>query len=468
MFVWAKALLEDQEHLSSWIASRFPFVIFDEVQDTSENQALFLDSLFPRTSNQVIVQRVGDPNQEIFDRPEMASGESESFPDQDNFLEIPNSYRFGSKIASFASPFAVRPIGTEGLSGIGPKELGDSTRECKHTIFVFPDDRTDGVLEAFGRHVLTELGDSVVSQGAIAAVGHIHTEDPKVSPGHKQYPKSVGDYWSGYSVAVSHRDSSPSTLAHYVAAAQGLVVDGRSLSPGVEKIAAATVDLAKRMGTIGDLKRKVRTHRAILEILEGEAALLGKYRTFLSRFLVQKAVLTEAEWPTHVQVLTEVATALCHGNVDRTKANEFLAWPADDLAVDKAAGRGTGDGGGNVILICDGVSDVEIQLGSIHSVKGQTHLATLLLSTYWHDHSVKTLLPWLLGKKSNGASAGRRIIHRLLHTYVALTRPSHMVCLAVPCSTLGSGQVAEENIATLRQIGWEVAEIADGAVKWRV
>ena len=114
MFVWANALLEDQERLPVWLAHRFPLIVLDEMQDTSERQASFLNTVFPRNSDLIVVQRVGDPNQEIFDLPDSKSGTTEPFPDLDpaRYLGIPNSYRFGADIAALASPFAVQPVGT--------------------------------------------------------------------------------------------------------------------------------------------------------------------------------------------------------------------------------------------------------------------------------------------------------------------------------------------------------------------
>ena len=74
MFVWADALLEDHPAVPDWLAHRFPLVILDEMQDTFERQASFLNAVFPRTSDKIVVQRVGDPNQQIFDLPDLGSG----------------------------------------------------------------------------------------------------------------------------------------------------------------------------------------------------------------------------------------------------------------------------------------------------------------------------------------------------------------------------------------------------------
>lgn len=469
MFVWAKALLEDQKRLPVWLAQRFPLVILDEMQDTFERQTSILNAVFPRNSDRVVVQRVGDPNQEIFDLPDSASSKVEPYPDPDpaRCLGIPNSYRFGAEIAALASPFAVHPVGSHGLSGIGPRGPGAAAQDGKHAIIVFPDDSTDGVLDAFGKHVLDVLSEALVTKGSVHAVGHIHQEDQKVSAGHTQYPKSVGHYWSGYAVELSRKDPNPRTLAQYVRAAQGLVAHGRALSPGVEKIASGTLELARRLGDIGDLKRKARTHRVVVDALEGATASLTAYRRLLRRFLVERTVLSEDSWPSHARDFTAVAVALCRGETDTSRADRFLEWPNDAPSLGVAASFSSGDAGPNIYRVNGSSGTIGIRLGSIHSVKGQTHLATLLLSTYWYEHSAKEMVPWLLGEESNGEGVGQRNTQRLLHTYVAMTRPSHLLCLAVPRSALGDDQALDQNIATLKGRGWLVAEIVDGAARWR-
>ena len=99
-------------------------------------------------------------------------------------------------------------------------------------------------------------------------------------------------------------------------------------------------------------------------------------------------------------------------------------------------------------------------------MKGQTHLATLLLSTHWYDNSAKKILPWLLGEKVNLNGAVVRDKRRLQESYVAMTRPSHMVCLAIPESALGDDAERTKHVATLRSRGWAVADVVDGMPSW--
>ncbi|MCI0431227.1 MAG: hypothetical protein L0210_11905 [Rhodospirillales bacterium] len=105
---------------------------------------------------------------------------------------------------------------------------------------------------------------------------------------------------------------------------------------------------------------------------------------------------------------------------------------------------------------------MDIRLGSIHSVKGQTHLATIVLNTYWHAHSSLRTLPWLLGSKVNESGAGVQDRKRLLQTYVAMTRPSHLICLAIPRVAFGDDQACAAGSQTLKERGWHVVEVGEG------
>ena len=120
----------------------------------------------------------------------------------------------------------------------------------------------------------------------------------------------------------------------------------------------------------------------------------------------------------------------------------------------------------NVCRVSDGFRHVDIRLGSIHSVKGQTHLATLVLSTHWHDHSSDRILPWLLGIKLNENGAGPRDCRRLLQAYVAMTRPTHMICLALRRSALGDTSAFTHAVGTLTSRGWRVAQLVNRTPQW--
>ena len=104
---------------------------------------------------------------------------------------------------------------------------------------------------------------------------------------------------------------------------------------------------------------------------------------------------------------------------------------------------------------------VEIRVGSIHSVKGETHTATLVLDTYYRKHHLEALKPWLLGKKSGGGSENNTLLAQLRQHYVAMTRPSHLVCLAMRENCLSNADVA-----ALQNHGWRVARVDATGPGW--
>lgn len=467
MFVWAKALLEDYPDIPSVLVERFPLVFIDEMQDTSEKQGLFLNSVFPRQSRTLVLQRVGDPNQAIFDGDDFKNNQTDPFPDRQNCIEIPNSFRFGQQIANFASPLAVREVSPAGLSGVGPKGHEIEFTQPAHAIFLFPHNNTAGVLDAFGRHVLHVLPDALLREGLVAAVGAVHREAPDIPPGHAHFPKTVSHYWSEYRVDVSRKDPNPRALAQYVWVAQALAREKRDLYPGLEKIAFGLVQLADRIGDVGNLKRTVRSHRALIGTLEPVPQALESYRRLISTFLIEQSILTSDSWRRVQDDIAQIARALCRGETNFDEGRRFLDWPADNALPSSTVGMSPNDPGPNVYPVSADGRQLDIRLGSIHSVKGQTHVATMVLDTYWNAHAFKRLLPWLLGVRKYGNGAGPQDHRRLLQTYVAMTRPSHLLCLAMRRSTLEEGDNFEQRVAALQQQGWLVAELVDGIPRWK-
>ncbi|MBU1188462.1 MAG: UvrD-helicase domain-containing protein [Gammaproteobacteria bacterium] len=467
MFVWAKALLQDCPAVAHWLQRRFPLVIIDEMQDTSELQVGVVATVFRRDSSEVVVQRVGDPNQAIYDgAPPDAEG-ADVFPDPDRCLEIPNSFRFGPSIAALASPFAVNPVGPNGLQGVGPRTVRNSPECCPHAVFVFPDESPTGALDMFGHHVLSVFSDSALAEGAVSAVGAVHRAHPEIKPGHDHYPKTVPHYWSGYTAEIARRDPHPESLIQYVRVAQAAVRDGHDLSSGVEKIASGVSRLAHRIGDASRLGRRVGTHRVVANGLKGDPRAASAYRDLLCAFLMEWMPLTSATWNVRKAEILSIARALCETVEDEGRAAGFLYWDEHDPSLMVDAPTSPTDAGPNVYRVADECGRrVDICLGSIHSVKGQTHLATLLLNTFRNGHSSQKLLPWLLGENVNGGKAGAQNLDRLLQTYVAMTRPSHLVCLAVPRSALGDDAALNGHLQTLKARGWHVAEVVNGSPRW--
>ncbi|HDR8060810.1 TPA: UvrD-helicase domain-containing protein [Bacillus cereus] len=104
----------------------------------------------------------------------------------------------------------------------------------------------------------------------------------------------------------------------------------------------------------------------------------------------------------------------------------------------------------------------EFYIGTIHSVKGETHRSTLLvLNSIFRDYSVKTsysivelLQNYLIGNYINPASIideqrKKETYKALKLAYVALSRPTHLSAIAIPQSL-----VDQKFLECLRDFGW--------------
>ncbi|MFH1776874.1 MAG: hypothetical protein ABH952_04870 [Candidatus Omnitrophota bacterium] len=80
------------------------------------------------------------------------------------------------------------------------------------------------------------------------------------------------------------------------------------------------------------------------------------------------------------------------------------------------------------IFKCDSLA---VEVGTIHSIKGETHTATLYLETYYQgDYESNRLKEHFKGNRVKG-NEGVRARESLKMAYVGLSRPTHLLCVAV-------------------------------------
>lgn len=100
MFAIAEHHLLHHPDIAQATAHRFPFVLLDEMQDTSDLQQHLLDQVFGKVGT--VVQRAGDVNQGIFTDRTQAPLLPSAFP-HPSAAQLPVSRRFGTQIADLAS-----------------------------------------------------------------------------------------------------------------------------------------------------------------------------------------------------------------------------------------------------------------------------------------------------------------------------------------------------------------------------
>jgi hypothetical protein len=352
------------------------------------------------------------------------------------------------------------------MLGQGPrlKALASGQSECSHTIFAFEDKDILKVLDVYGNLLFDTFSDSELQNGCFNAVGMVHRnqDDDEVS---KYCPHRVGDYWNGYNPKLTGIDPTPQTFIQYVHVGLAAAREAGEVHLAVEKAAQGILRIAVIAGGAHEYSRRKHKHRYVLEALKDASEQKMQYMEFLNSCIVSQVGLSEDAWTSKWQkIISGIAEKICGVGMNSADVKSFLS-----LGEAPAASNGipaAKSGNCNFYSCTRDNRELTIKVGSIHSVKGQTHTATLVLDTSWYGCNLEHIMPWL-----SGASSGRptkksaaRDITRLKTHYVAMTRPSHLLCLALPKKELcgKDGLTDAALVGKLKARCWSVVDVATG------
>lgn len=451
MFVWANQLLDRNPGVAADLRRRFPLVFVDEAQDNSEAQSAILHRIFCAGDNPSRRQRFGDSNQAIYARSDQDGASTDPFPSEPTYA-MPRSYRFPQTIADVVKGFGVTP---QELVGAGPSAARITSAPKPSAIFLFDDPSVQQVLPRYGAYLVEQFPEAELTIGTFVAVAGVHEMDKD-----DKIPRAMRHYAPHYDAACARNQSAPSTLAQFLARARFELGGVGNTHVLVNGLAAGLLRLGELIGLERASTSRKSAHRRLVEALEGSNA-LGAYLTLVDLTLAVRGDFTAEAWENEaLPHVVEIAAHFADGAEIDKPALDFLAWPEPvELMAGEVAYAPRTD---NVFGFPQAEPKVQIRLGSIHSVKGETHTATLVLDTFFHAHHLSELKPWLLGARSGGLKEkkkgapqleGTRLLGRLKLHYVAMTRPSHLLCVAMRKDAFNA-----DELEVLKCRGWSVID----------
>lgn len=470
MFLWAHDLMDKIPDVVHVIRDRFPLLFIDEAQDNSEVQSEILHRIFLKGRSTVIRQRLGDVNQAIFDFEGAQEATTDKYPIDTIIKDLPNSHRFGPNIARLADPLGLESY-PSCLVGQGPKtSLASGLSEGSHTIFLFNKDSISKVLDAYAKLLVETFSQRELLNGTFTAVGQRHKRPNKeecpncIYDRCQKFPHHVGHYWPCYDPELTSREAKPQTFVQYVfAGIEKAKLTGEAYQ-AVEKISEGILRLAGMIQPETTIHHRKHPHRYILQLLQESTTARDCYRIMIVRFAVKQKPPTKETWDSRwCSVVGKIAEAIAGAPLSGDEAEQFLMWKYSFN--DKMAITSTLMSRDNIYKYPGDDPKVHILVGSVHSIKGETHTATLVLDTYWYGHegkhNLELILPWLTGTKRGRSRSEKRQQDRLKIHYVAMTRPTHLLCLAMRRSTLedGNGSLDEDKVQKLQSHGWSIREI---------
>ena len=411
------------------IRYRFPFVAVDETQDTKSNQWGIFDKLFPYDST--IIQSFGDANQAIYDF-DNDGEEKLQFPFRESPIQLNDSLRFVPEIANLANPVAILKNKIEG-------KRNPFSRKTLNTIFLFDEGTINSVVKTFAELVLDSFSAEEISKFekmGVWVVGQIHHGDGG-------FARDVSSYFKEYKPECASLQLKLSHLIDYFYLGMRKCKESLNYVDGLDLFAKGIFSLFNRYPKDGFSFRNIsRSFSGMLNYC-GDATEEVELRSlFLNQIKLNS--IAKQQWDAFLEQIFRIFSNII--DVDMTRRDiSYIQWHQDD-------GLALGSEKVNTSCYYKGDSLVKVNFGSIHSVKGMTHLATLVVETFRKTNNIKKILSWLSDATKKSPTPNES--SRMKCLYVAMTRPMGLICLAIPKAFFKS-----KELQSLQRMGWNIKDL---------
>ena len=423
MFAFAEQALAEVAGLSDSLEHRFPNVFIDEMQDTSDTQLDVLTKVF-RTAS--VTQRFGDINQSILSRGTSSSAAAFPMPGS---MEVKTSLRFGSAIAGVAN--SLKPVGDK-IDGRGEACVEPPT------LLLYSDDTIKEVVGRFGTWLTTLFAPEELSRHTVKAVCAIKRE----GNAKQQVGRHIRDYFPAYDDTASK----PSSARRSVRELLRLAGDP-AVSRAEKRSNSAREAVLRMLAEFGrDEVKAAKSWRDLARLLSpGAQAMPRMQNVVLNAVLGGYKLNTEAEASLSIRQIIEDLHTLIEGDpASRPMPADWLEDSGEGFRADGAVS--------NCLRVSANEQEVAIHLATIASVKGETHLATLVLeSCNNRTYDIKSVLPYLCWDASAATVTDYDDRHRLMNMFVAASRPRRLLAFAM--------HAARTDTATLTKLkaqGWQI------------
>lgn len=429
MFAFADVALGHCPDLLDVVHRRFPMVFVDEMQDTSWEQEHILNRLFDGKS---VVQRFGDIDQKIIVNDE--DGDKVTFP-RDGHGTVSTSKRFGPRIAQAVASVRLSKLPV----------TGDASDDISPVLLLYTTEHVDKVMSRFGQLVVDRFGAHQLGGQAVRAMCTRKSVDGDVAQG-----RHLGDYWPAF---AQHRQG-----------IEGVGSDSFWLLLDKQPTGRQRATLAERASNV---------RRALLQVLraakspvttglrDGRALIRAVTEQTGSASALQQLILELALNPElfctpqaraalpellHRQISNLLPSGM---SLDTFKAlNVFTQTPMVATANESPT----------ACVVVHAGHELEFSIGTVAGMKGETHLASLVLESYGgksRKFDLEVALPNIAGLGKDIAKLSPLQKVQMRNVYVAMSRPTRFLCLAANAS-----RVAINVREALEAKGWQIEHLA--------
>lgn len=402
---------------------RFCFVFIDEMQDMDTYQIELIDQLFdPRKTT---IQKIGDKNQAIYN---LSCIHEDCLWNPELDLSINSSLRFSTEISKCVKNVCIAP--QEDLGG------NPDVPNYKPKILKFQNENIEKVIPKFGE-IIIEHGLHKEKNCTFKVIGWIKKP-------HKSEHR-IPNYWPSFEQERRYIKIDFDSLSGYLKSPRSKSFSGSKVNYCRESIILGLVKSLRINEVLNPINEKYFSKVSLLKYLKDSFP--DEYE-HLNLKLTHWCFALNRNQDIHNEIksfVTENFLKLFKTTPNK-HLNEFLkskekTEPPEDIIEENP----------NVYKLNTNGTEIEICIDTIHNIKGETHTATLYLETFYHGYDISSILKYL--KNERDKNIKKRQKQRLKIAYVAMTRPSHLLCIAIHDENLEG----YEN--DLEKIGWEVIDV---------
>lgn len=442
-YFFAELYLKNIPEIKNILQRRFSFIFVDEMQDMDTHQYDLLEKIFATENTLSVIQRIGDKNQAIYNSVKA----TDVWNDRAAVLRLNGSQRLSKPIADVVKRFALYNDADFDIVGLNICDI-------KPHIIVFENANINNIIPCFVQIVkqYKENGSLINSDKDIKVVCW-NTEWKEDEASRQDITKlRLEDYFKGFKKEKSKPKQDYDCLKGYL-----LFYDKnkKTLEPIRKNILNAFLKIL-RLENINGNDNRPYTKKKIIDFIREKN--FQKYDELnLNIYNWSMGIIkgnTNDVW-NGIKTYTPNFFAIFSENVLSTSLtfinNDILDIPTNNEEEPIMTNQYKEDG-------------LEIEITSVHAVKGQTHCATLYLESYFQkdgngvnakSYESQRLTGQFLGNYIQINNLGDRVKQSSKMAFVGFSRPTDLLCIAIHKDRF------DNLLSAINREEWTIVEVLD-------
>lgn len=440
----ANLYLSKKPKIKNILQKRFPYIFVDEMQDMDTHQYNLLEKIFYDEGNSISkIQRIGDKNQAIYNSVKV----DEVWEDREKVLKLSGSQRLSDPIANVVKKFALYNNPDFDIVGLNECSL-------KPHILLFENTTINNIIPCFAKLVkgFKESGHLTYTSKDVKIICWNTEWKEDVASRQEESKLRLEDYYNDFKKEKGKSKQDYDCLKSYLLYYEK---NKNSLEPIRKNILNAFLKVLRleRIDTVDD---KYFTKKKLFDFIKEKG--ISQYDLF---------TLNIYNWSIDIikgkvnDVWNELRDYLPYffEMFSKNPLSLSLSFINNDVVVSSHLNNNEPQNSTQNYYQED---DIEIEITSVHAVKGQTHSATLYLESYYYQdgrgenaksYESQRLTEQFLDNSIDIDKIGDRVKQSAKMAYVGFSRPKNLLCIAIHKGRF------DTLLSTINKDKWEIINV---------